>query len=450
MVEHVLAKDETGVQFSLLALHTKNLCMSSSEPKKYRGVDEILKDVTVVKNTNGEEIRYLKEKIDNKSKFRFDKNNKELTVNGEFIKGEDVFMNSSGNRTKPIFSSEELNEPISVTFHGCRIKNFNFSGFNNTVLDLNCKFDDCKFFGNMSGATGNFYFLEEDIIYENEKIQISNSKIEILDSNFKHCHFESLTLKNIEVLVSSFIGCSFNNLTLDNVSVKAMENCVVRGRISLINCEILETDLAFLTSEDAIIEIRKETKLFLPKIALEGSAIRNLLQIKSEGGPRKIYFSKESSILPSASESKDGNEKLVNETINDTYKELLRYSADKNERVQELIFHKKIMERELHLDNLDFTDKLIVRISSLFGGGIYLMKPICLLLLINLVFFLPLLLFYEINFLELILPLLPEKGFELFAGKSIIVQIINAGRYFFTMIAWYFIIRSLTKFTYRK
>ena len=284
-----------------------------------------------------------------------------------------------------------------------------------------------------------FYF--ENNEFEELDVSITNNKhifeknlitgtVKGIDEN--DSDYRGFSHRNKLGKIIGFDGCTFNNLILEDKKITKLINTTAIEEITFKNCVILETDFYF-----------KNCPLvqFLEKNSIE--KIINVYNIGSEKlkNTNDIYISDETII----------GDKNTPDEKQHFFKQLKNFREEKGDNLQAKKEYQKYLKEELKKVNAIPQDKLIIQISQFFGGGIDYIRPVVILI----IFFISFSIFIWCTLnepfnLSLLFPTFPHIFFESVNDSHHLIQGVFFVYYIMMTVCWYFIIKSLHKFTYRK
>ena len=235
--------------------------------------------------------------------------------------------------------------------------------------------------------------------------------------------------------------CVFKNQSFEGEKIKKVINVTAKEKLSFKDCEIVETDFFFekcpLVQFLGNTQIDKITNIY---------DVRPDVWLKGGNGMRDLYFSELVDLDP-------GDEYHTPEEKQYFFKQIKSFQEEKGDTIQALFAHQKYLQQELKRERLRWWEKLIIRVSGWFGSGLNWVKPLYILLAsfsilsvitksFNLSFLFPV--FPYVMFAEI------ESAKALSGCPHLLKNLIFLIYYLFLVLSWYFIIKSLRKFTYKK
>ena len=242
-----------------------------------------------------------------------------------------------------------------------------------------------------------------------------------------------------------FSGCVFADEVIEDKTIIELSNTTARKRLAFKNCIIQKTNFAFrdcpfvqFLGKNSINEVED---IYRVNVGHGG-------KLADDFGPGELYFSKDTEIV--------GHTAVDRQYF---FKQIKRFQEKRGDTLQTLIAHKKYIQEELEKDDIDEQDRLLISVPKLFGDGIDYAKPLFILIISFLLLLIITCGTVDVSFL---FPMFPHAMFEKVEGLEIflisneyayvgvIKQIIFAFYYIVLVLSWYFILKSLRKFTYKK
>ena len=238
----------------------------------------------------------------------------------------------------------------------------------------------------------------------------------------------------------SFSGCVFTNQDIKGKKIAKLIDTTATEKLSFEDCEIMETDFRF--RKCPIVQFLEGTNIY---------KIVNVYKVNSsdflseDDGVRDIYFSEKSD----AAIGHTPEEKQY------FFRHIRLFQDKRGDQLQALFAYQKYLQQEIGLKRLRWYEKLIIRVSMWFGNGLSWVRPLCILLLS---FSLLSAAVADIDPL-LLFPMFPHlmfaeiEGMEMrfsFLDSLTVKHLVFSLYYPVLALSWYFIIKSLRKFTYRK
>ena len=336
-----------------------------------------------------------------KKRDRFDTKSGVLTIKGkkfEMHNFNNEFFDYASWRNF-LYQKEDTFYPVKFCFKENELKNFNINNLSEHRY---------SFFNNL--ITGNIGGLNE-----HEK---------------KHKEFLENNVSGENI---GFQDCVFFNRSIENKTIITLTNTTATERLIFKNCTILETDFNFKNCP--LVQFLGENSI---------KKIKNIYNITTKkliDDIGDIYFSSGTNI---------GGEHTPEEKQY-FFKQIKRFQEEKRDSLQTLVAHQKYLQEELKLKNIPIQDKFIIWGSQLFGSGINYMIPLGVLLVIfSFISFYLVCLEHEPFDVSLLFPTFPHIFFESVNDSHHLIQGVFFIYYIMMTVCWYFIIKSLHKFTYRK
>lgn len=260
-----------------------------------------------------------------------------------------------------------------------------------------------------------------------------------------------------------FVGCIFEGSAIQGATIAILEKTEVRGRLTFEDCLIEKTDFSFrgYVHEDyALVEFlgRNEIKNVLNMRSITVKFLRHPDQGDEKESAGDSWFSEERDrnvdSLHLSRETAIGTEESPLDRSR-FFEQMVRFQSEMGNPVQASLAHHKHLQQEAHLDTLETQDKWMIRVSGWFGGGFDYVKPLKIL-------------FGSFSAYALVAYCL--TGYfvgttALFPGfphvvlsnveyanwwGELIIQALLVLYYPIMVICWYFIVRSLLRFGYKR
>ena len=312
---------------------------------------------------------------------------------------------------------------------------------------------------NTSVGLPDFFYEKESGVFHLVKFVFENNTIEGFNAQSLHerCEFrgncvgglvsglfdsdgrEKFFDENDMIDGIEFLNCTFKNQSMSGKRIKKLINVRATEKLSFIDCEIEETNFRF--AKCPIVQFLGETTI--NKI-VDIYNVNSYGRLNENDGVRDIYFSEQADL---------NTDNHTPEEKQYFFRQIKLFQEKRGDRIQALFAHRRYLQQELKLERLQWWERWTIHVSKWFGGGLDLVKPLCILLLsflflsaitrsLNLSFLFPMfphVMFSEIENVTILLGCLrPLKDFIFFIHYIVLV------------LSWYFIIKSLRKFTYRK
>ena len=373
----------------------------------------------------------------------------------DFLRSNTFYSTDGG-----IIRNEHVPLPLFVIRKGKRAKWFRASEGAVIIKDQRLlEVDLLRDYFNTSAGLPDFFYEKESGVFHLLKFVFENNTIEGFNAQSLHerCEFrgncvggfvsglfvsdrsEKFFDENEMADGIELSDCTFKNQSVSGKKIKKLINVTALEKLSFTDCEIEETNFCF--EGCPIVQFLGKTRI---------NKITDMHKVSPHGylnegdGVRDIYISEQMDL--------DTNNHTPEEKQY-FFRQIKLFQEKRGDRIQALFAHRRYLQWELKLERLRWWERWIIYVSHWFGGGLSLVRPVCMLLLsfsflsaitcsLDLSFLFPM--FPHVMFAEI------EDVTMLFAYSDLLKNLIFSVYYVILVLSWYFIIKSLHKFTYRK